>query len=132
MFWTKPLRSVCPMGFDWWVGVDAKRTGRLVMIETSMVGCTAGVRRACMGPSGGCWVDDNGFCKLWDHTTPGTRRPRVFGENGLDLHTIGHEVSLMAGEKRTSGNRLTLIMWPRWQTGHSRSERPVSLSYRSR
>jgi hypothetical protein len=64
-----------------------------------------------------------GFCMLWDNTTLGTRRPRVFGENELDLHTVGHEVSLTAGEKGTSGNRLTLIMWPRWHSFRVDAER---------
>ena len=85
-----------------------------------------------MGPNVGCWADRNGFCMRWDNTLLELEGLEFFGENELDLHTIGHEVSLTAVEKGTSGNRLTLIMWPRWQTGHSRSERPVSLSYRSR
>lgn len=53
------------------------------------------------------------ICMLWDNTTPGTRHPRVFGASELDWHTIDHEVSLIGGEKGTSGNRLTLIMRPR-------------------
>jgi len=41
-------------------------------------------------------------------------------------------VSLTTGEERTSGRTLIAIMRTRWQTGHSRKQRPVSLSYRSR
>ena len=53
----------------------------------------------------------------------------TFSVNSL---AIDHDVSWIAGEERTACRGWTAIMRPRWQAGHSRKERPVSLSYRSR
>src|SRR5882762_8140821 len=58
----------------------------------------------------------------WGKTTPWTRWPRVFRESELGSRTIVHEVSLTTGEEQTVGKTLIGIMWPRWQTGHSRRE----------
>ena len=81
-----------------------------------------------MGFSGG----RKGFRTPCDKTIPLTRRPRVPSEVDEESRGLDHDVSSVTGKELTPGRLTTGIMWPRWQTGHSRRERPVSLSYRSR
>jgi len=76
--------------------------------------------------------DPKGFRTPCDETIPLTRRLRAPGEVDGESLGLDHDVSSMTGEELTPGRLATGIMWPRWQTGHSRRERPVSLSYRSR
>jgi hypothetical protein len=56
----------------------------------------------------------------------------TFWRGRLGSRGMNHEECLLAGEERTLSRTLSVIIRPRWQTGHSRKERPVSLSYRSR
>ena len=91
-----------------------------------------GVPRAHTGQNAGYLATGKGFRTPGDKTIPLIRRLRVLGETDLESRRMDHDVSLMAGEELTPGRLATGIMWPRWQTGHSRRERPVSLSYRSR
>src|SRR6266849_1300085 len=102
------------------------------MMEPSMVGCTVRFSAVAQDEMWGAWLTVKGFECRGGKTTLWTRRPRVFRESELGSRTIVHEVSLTTGEEQTVGKTLIGIMWPRWQTGHSRRERPVSLSYRSR
>ena len=81
-----------------------------------------------MGLSG----DRKAFRAPCDKTIPLTRKLRAPGEVDGESRALDHDVSSTTGEESTPGRLATGIMWPRWQTGHSRKERPVSLSYRSR
>jgi hypothetical protein len=67
-----------------------------------------------------------------------TRLLRLDSFEFMGLTTIGnlwridHEICAMVGGERLLASKLTVIIRPRWHTGHSRSEWPVSCSYRSR
>jgi hypothetical protein len=84
------------------------------------------------GRNVGFLADRQGFRALFDKTIPLARQLRVCGGKNWESQGMDHEVSWIAGEEQTLARMVTGIMWPRWQTGHSRREWPVSLSYRSR
>ena len=48
------------------------------------------------------------------------------GRGRWESRGLDHDVSSTTGEELTPSRLTTGIMWPRWQTGHSRRERPVS------
>jgi len=91
-----------------------------------------GVQRAPAGQNVAFLVDAERFRAAGDKTIPLTRWLRVLSETDWESRRMDHDVSLMAGEELTPGRLAIGIMWPRWQTGHSRRDWPVSRSYRSR
>ena len=130
-YWTEPLP---PPPVLWALnGPGSLASARLMCREHRFgaVGRTDHIAKGSAGSESGHWLP---LQARWHSTGRGRRRPGLAGGSASHgrMPILGHDVSGTGSQTRSRVMLSTTTMMPVPQCGHSRNDRPVSASKRSR